>query len=276
MALVTRRNFLLAAGVGLLAAGAGRERAEAAPQPIAAQGLRTYSGVNLDGWETIIGDAIHPGQPAVQATDVETTHYPHYSEVRANVNNRPEIMAHNLTLRRYADAHARRYVHRARYAFRLPYLPKTTNRTLNGQTVEGALAVWDGYETQRLRSLGFQWIVNPYWMAGTIQIWTLLGWQPAGYMPVDMEWHTVQMVLDPVLETSTLRIDDVELPSMCVVEPKAEFGIDVAATLAAEAISLDPGTSFDGGMEHRVQFADWSWVWEPTHLRSVYLPIVTR
>jgi hypothetical protein len=52
--------------------------------------------------------------------------------------------------------------------------------------------------------------------------------------------------------------------------------VDVAATLSAEAISLDPGTNFDGGMEHRAQFRDWSWTWAPAYFHSTFLPAVAR
>src|SRR5262249_50281382 len=135
------------------------------------------------------------------------------------------------------------------------------------------IGLWDGKTSRRFYSVAFQWIVNPYLTTGPVQIgtlqcWTPRGWHPIGALPVDTEWHTVRMVLDPKRETTGLQVDGNYYPSCFVKEEKPGFGDDVSATFAAEVISIDPGAQCAGGMPHKVQFKDWTWVWEsPRRLR---------
>ena len=272
---VNRRNFLHMAGIGLVRGLLGNTRNalhSAAPPP----GTRLYQGVNLAEWTVIVGDAVRPGQPAVTAADIETLHLTNYSEVRANIQARPEVMVHNLSFHKVLDDSAFDFVHLCEYKFRLPYLPSTDNIDYNGQTVEGCLALWNGITRQNY-TVGFQWIVNPYWMTGALQCWTPNKWQPVGEMALDTEWHTVKMIIDCRRETTGLQIDSGYYPS-CFTKTTgpADWGNEIATWISAEAISIDPGEDFSGGMPHKAQFKDWIWTWEPANTSCVFLPLVQK
>lgn len=273
---LSRRRFFHVAGMILGSTVVGANRVDAQTGLTTASGMRAYQGANLSGWEVVVGDAASPCQPRVELSDIETANFTDYSEVRANIRARREIMAHNITFKRFFDDRVLDFVHICEYKFRLPYLPATSNPHFNGQTIEGQIALWDGQTSKRLRSVAYQWIVNPYWIIGTLQCWTPRGWQPIGTIPVDTQWHTIRMVIDPRRETTSLQIDASYYPSCFVKEPKPNFGPDVSAVLAAEAVSIDPGAQCNGGMPHKAQFKDWMWTWEPVNPCQVFLPHVTR
>jgi hypothetical protein len=241
-----------------------------------APGTRAYQGTNLLGWEVVVGDAASPCRPQVGLGDIGTVHFADYSEVRANIHPFSNTMAHNITFKRFFDDRVLDFVHICEYKFRIPYLPATSNTDFNGQTIEGHIALWDGKTSKRLRSVAYQWIVNPHWIIGTMQCWTPRGWQSIGEIPVDTQWHTIRMVIDPRRETTSLQIDTNFYPSCFVKEPKPDFGSDVSAVFAAEAVSIDPGAQCNGGMPHKAQFKDWTWTWEPVNTCQVFLPLVRR
>src|SRR6478672_9120877 len=72
---------------------------------------RVYRGPNLAGWKTELGDALYvrSGEPPVDSSDIQTVHYPSYSELCANIKRRI-IMAHNITFYRIIDTTALRTV----------------------------------------------------------------------------------------------------------------------------------------------------------------------
>jgi hypothetical protein len=83
------------------------------------------------------------------------------------------------------------------------------------------------------------------------------------------------MVLDCQRETTSLQIDSAYFPS-CFVKESVSIGDDISATLSAEVISKDPGVACDGGMHHKVEIKDWSWLWEPANTYKLFLPSITR
>ncbi len=239
---------------------------------------REYSGANLSGWETVLGDAVYaaPGEPPVSLGDIETIHYSDYSELRANILAR-RIMAHNITFKRIIDADALEYVHTSTYRFLLPYRPSTSNLDLNGETIEGHLSVWDG-ATARLEYLvAFQWVINPWNPPtyGDINAWDNPGvWKKVGSLSPETAWntwHTVQMTVDVGRASANLSIDDVQYPCQLVTMSHPDWGNEVAARLAAEIVSIYPGGG--NGALHKAHFKDWLWRWET---RTAYLPFVMR
>jgi hypothetical protein len=275
MARLTRRGAIQALGITITDAALPRSRADAQATRSTLPWARQYAGADLAGWEVLLGDASHIGQPPTELADIVTLHLGDQSEVRANVRARPQIMAHNITFHKYIDERAFDFVHRCSYEFRLPYLPSTSNTTQNGQTVEGSLQLWDGIVRQRLHSVAFQWVINPFATnVEAVQCWTSRGWQPVWSLPLDTEWHTIRMVLDARHETSGMQLDGINIPSCYTIESKSGFGTDISAALAAEAISIDPGVLFTGGKPHTVQFRNWLWDWEPAAIYQAGLPLV--
>ncbi|MBN2007448.1 MAG: hypothetical protein JXA21_29150 [Anaerolineae bacterium] len=275
MSSINRRNFLHMAGIGL-ARGLLGNTSYTPYNVTLSPGTRTYQGVNLTGWTVIVGDAARPGQAAVTTADIQTVQFTEYSEVHANIQARPEVMVHNLSFHKVFDDRAFDFVHICEYKFRLPYLPSTGNTDYNGQTVEGCLALWNG-TTRQNYTVGFQWIVNPYWMTGALQCWTTDKWQPVGEMALDTEWHTVKMIIDCQRETTGLQIDSGCYPSSFTeTTGPADWGTEIATWISAEAISIDPGEDFTGGMPHKAQFKDWTWTWEPANTSCIFLPLVQK
>jgi hypothetical protein len=254
----------------------GKSHLSAQTEPTETPCAKEYQGVNLSEWNVVVGDAVSPCQPQVVLEDIETAHFTDYSEVRANVRAQEDMMAHNITFKRFFDDHVLDFVHICEYKFRMPYTPDTSNADFNGQTIEGHIGLWDGQTSKRLHSVAYQWIVNPHWIIGTMQCWTPRGWQPIGTIPIDTQWHTIRMVIDPLRETTSLQIDGNYFPSCFVKEPKPNFGADVSAVFAAEAVSIDPGPQCTGGMPHKAEFKDWTWIWEPAGTYCVSLPLLAR
>lgn len=271
MPVMNRREFLNLAGVSLASGFFGQNRG--ASQVSTSPGARIYQGVNLAGWTVLVGDGI---RGTVTSNDIETAPFADYSEVRANIQSRPEIMAHNLSFNKIFDSRAFDYVHICEYKFRLPYLPSTSNTDFNGQTVEGGIALWNGV-TRFIYAVGFQWLVNPFWMPGVMQCWTPRLWQPIGTISLDTEWHTVKMVIDCQRETTNLQLDGNYYPSCFTKQVgPADWGTEIATWISAEAISIDPGNNFTGGKAHKAQFKDWIWTWESANVSQVFLPLVQR
>lgn len=279
---MNRRFFIQLGGAGFLGSLIRGSRSPAAlATPAAPLTPRDYQGSDFTGWQVVVGDGIYaaPGEPPVNANDIETIHYGSYSELRANILMR-RIMAHNITYKSIVDETAFDYIHRCGYHFRLPYLPAMGNTELNAQTVEGGLFIWDGGDTRLDYGLAFQWILNP-WMEsfGAIQCWTDVNdgqWMPVGYLEPDMNWHEVVFVFDFRRQTTALVIDGNHYPARFTATPKPEdWGTETAARLQAEIISIYPGEQGEGRL-HKTQFQNWFWNWEPYNTCAIYLPMVAR
>jgi hypothetical protein len=284
-----RRSFLQASGAALLWA--------ALPESVGAQGHLSSPGsgrddglaaADLRNWITVVGDAYRPGMGEVVPGDVTTVHMAGgLSEIQANVQNRRDVMAHNITYLRRSDAALLTRLHTFTCEFRLPVMPDRENTDYNGQTFEGGITLWDGLESRLRTTVGFQWIVNPWSNAGVVNGWeadpapidsdSSGHWVARGHLPLDTAWHQLMMWLDPVNYFYALQIDGVAFPATAVVEPgPASWGSDQSGVIAVEAISIDPGAHLTGGRMHRVQVRNWRWQWASAKQENwLYLPVVT-
>jgi len=231
---------------------------------------RKYKGKNFAGWEIALGDAIYAraGEAPVSLADIETVNEDDYSQLRANIQSRI-IMAHNITFKRIINSRARKFVHTCTYDFRLPYLPiPDTSASLNAQTLEGGLFVWDGAETRLDYGIAFQWSLNPWNEFGFIRTWTDTNggeWLNVGELTPDMEWHQVTMIVDFRRETTALLIDNKHyLSYLTRIQKPPDWGNEVAARLQAEIVSIDPEPSGMRAM-HKAQFKNWVWLWESSN-----------
>ena len=264
--MVSRRDFLKL-GSALLAGGV----VAGVPRNIedTVENSTRYQGKNFAGWEVALGDAIYAraGEDAVSEADIQTVHEPGYSELRANIQQRV-IMAHNITFKRVIHPQARNFIHTCGYSFRMPYLPvQDTNASLNAQTLEGGIFVWDGRTTQRDYGMAFQWSLNPWNEFGVVRTWIDANggeWANVGQLTPDTEWHSVKMVVDFRREATALFIDNTHFMTTFTKLPKSPtWGTEIAARLQAEIVSIDPEPS---GMTalHKAEFKNWKWVWEPS------------
>jgi hypothetical protein len=192
-------------------------------------------------------------------------------------------MAHNITFQRVVDDAAFEYIHTTGYSFRLPYLPATGTTTLNGQTVEGGLFIWDGAATRFDYGLAFQWIVNPWDTSdaefGTIRCWTTTGeerWQNVGYLEPDTAWHELVLTLDFRRQTTALLIDGGHYPCCFTATRKPDaWGTEIAARLQVEIVSLDPRGQGEGRL-HKTEVKGWFWRWEPYGSCKAFLPLIRQ
>jgi hypothetical protein len=277
-----RRGFLKLSTATLAGAVLDRhsQKGQASPSTISPLGAQ-YSGPSLSGWSIALGDGLYaaPGEDPVTIDDIETIDYPTYSELRANINVR-RIMAHNITFKQFVANNVFDFVHTFGYKFRLPYMPSTDNPVLNPQTIEGAVSLWDGSDTQLAYSTGYQWYINP-WVpdVGAIHTWTDIDdgkWVPVGNLAPDTEWHEIRMTLDYRRESTAFVIDDTHyLCRFSGVTRPSDWGTERAATIAAEIINLDPGETHPGAL-HKAEFKDWYWIWEPYNSCTVFLPMITK
>lgn len=264
--MVNRRDFLKL-GSALLAGGLASQKFV----PVQAESLKApvYQGANLAGWAVKLGDALYnaPGEPPVDPTDIKTPHLTGYSEVRANVKRRV-VMAHNITCKSITDPNAFRYIHTCSVSFRLPYLPaQDPNATLNGQTVEGGIFIWDGPNTRLDYGMAFQWLVNPWGdnkgPSGSLRVWNGTAWIRVGQMAVNTNWHTLKMVVDFQRQSTLLLIDNkYQLSRFSRTAKDASWGNTVDARFQLEAISIDPRPANTIKAMHRVQYKNWKWLWE--------------
>ena len=228
----------------------------------------------------MVGDGVYtaPGEPPITQNDIATIHYGTYSELQANILKR-RIMAHNITYRRITESTALDFVHTFECKFVLPYLPSTGNTTLNAQTIEGGLFIWDGRTTRLDYGLGFQWGLNPWDRLGELRCWTDIGggqWRPVGYLAPDLSWHTLKIVFDFRRQTTALLIDEKHYPSRFTGTSKpAEWGTEIAAGVQIEIISVYPGELGNGAM-HKAHFKDWLWLWEPSNSCRVFAPLIVK
>jgi hypothetical protein len=232
----------------------------------AALSRKVYKGFDLAGWRVVVGDAVctAPGELPVGLADIRTLNYGNYSELRANVKKR-KIMAHNITFKRITNANALRYVHTTQVKYKLPYLPSTANTTLNGQTIEGGIFIWDGPNTRLDYGAAWQWVLNPWDPKfGHLQTWTGTGWIDAGTLPIDTLWHTLRLKVDFPNGTAELTIDGNTFPINFTNTPKdPSWSTTVAARFQLEIVSLDVCSGNANGVLHKARFKNWSWVWQP-------------
>lgn len=275
-----RRNFIKTAGwmSFLGVAHMTSQDFDVFPQSPNAGTRRRYQGSDLKNWEVVLGDALHacPNEPPVALSDIQTEHFGAYSELRANIVPRA-IMAHNITFNRIIDSAALQFVHTCGFKFMIPFTPpQDPNATMNAQTFEGGLFIWDGADTRLDYGMAFQWVLNPWaWnpqdKRGEMRVWTGERWQPVGTLPfVESKWYEVKMILDPYRQTTALLFDGVHFPTQFSKTPKpADWGTEIAARLQAEIISIDPQPNCTIKASHKAQVKDWYWEWEYPYRTSI-------
>lgn len=276
---VSRRTFIgLSAGLaaGSILSGRSLEATENGSSRLSQE---RYGGSDLSGWTTVVGDGVYaaPGEPPVTDEDIETVHLGTHSELRANTLAR-RIMAHNLTFLRIDDPAAFDFLHIAGYRFRLP--SDLFSPSLEAQTLEGGLAIWDGAQTRLDYHVFFQWRLNRHVDSyREIATWVVAGdgsWQPVGHLEPDDQWHDVQVIMDFRRKTAALTIDAVPFPTCVAGTPKPDWwGPEISARLHAEIISIYPGPTGQGKL-HKAHFKDWYWLWQPYDSCRIHLPLVNR
>lgn len=280
MQLARRRFLQLAATAAAGAFSAAHPLVVQAAQELPGQ-MIAYAGTDLNDWSVVLGDGIWAAsnEAPVNAADIATTHLGDWSELRANVSGR-RVEAHNITHQSVLDPCAMDYVHVVEYDFRIPYVPtKEYAGDLNAQTMEGGLGLWDGHTTRIKYGIGFQWGLNPYAGLGELRAWTGLlaaGWQPAGHLEPDTQWHHLRIVADFRADTALLAIDGQPLSTVIGKCPAPSgWGSEVAVGPSAEIISIYPGEEGRGAL-HVGQVRNWVWHWEPQATRRVFLPTILR
>ncbi len=276
---INRRDLLklLTAGVAGGIIGSRKATAVPATATLFSHTTRQYQGTDLSGWEVALGDSLYncPGEPEVSLADIETIHYGTHSELRANIVPR-KIRAHNITFKRFIDDTAFNYFHTCGYKFRLPYIPQPdTGTTLNGQTIEGGLFIWDGITEKLDKGIAFQWLVNP-WTTNVLHTWDGTTWIAVGTLDLDTEWHEVMIAVDYQRELTALKIDGTPIPTLFSRTAKVGWATNIAARLQAEIISVDIEGSCNMQAMHKAEFKDWYWFWEPVGNCQTYLPMVTN
>ncbi len=266
--MINRRDFLKVGGA-VLAGGLASMKFNPvqAKQPEIAS---LFQGANLKGWIVRNGDGEYaaPGEPPVDRDDIRTVHQAGYSEVQANIEQRV-IKAHNITFKRITDPAAFNYYHVCSVSFRLPYLPQQdTSSTLNGQTMECGIFIWDGPGKRKDFGMAFQWLINPWGdeedPQGTIRVWNGAGWIHVGQKTVDTKWHTAKMAVDFTRKTTQLIIDNKYYPSQYSTTTKPSWwGRTVDARFQVEAVSIDPREANIMKALHKVQYRNWKWLWYP-------------
>lgn len=226
--------------------------------------IKEYKNADLAEWETVVGDGLYAarGEKPVNQKDIATLNYRNHSELRANTKRR-RIMAHNITLKRVIDDGAFDYVHTYRVKFRLPHMPSEDDQSLNGETVEMGLFVWDGKNTRLDYGTAYQWKINPgdHDNYGVMQYWNKEKWVPAGKIEPDTEWHEIQMIVNFKTKTTEVKIDGVSYPSKFSQTAKAsDWKVETAARIQMEIISAYPEPS-GIGTTHSLDVKDWCWNW---------------
>ncbi len=223
--------------------------------------VKYYAGTQLLDWNMSLGDGIC-NVPTLK--DIKTVQINQaYTELRANLKHRA-VMAHNITFKRFIADNTLDFIHICEYQFRLPYIPATNNTTLNGQTLEGGIFIWDGCNTRMDYGVAFQWVLNPWSpLFKKVQCWTGSSWQVVGELTPDTRWHRVKFVLNYRQQRAQLWIDGKNLPCLFTLTAKDSlWGTEIAARLQAEIISLDVCQQSSGTL-HKAQFRNWSWQWQP-------------
>ncbi|MEV4641322.1 hypothetical protein AB0J80_28665 [Actinoplanes sp. NPDC049548] len=247
------------------AVAAGVAAAAGLAQPAMASTLVTVgTGADLSGWQTVLGGSTFAatGQAPVTSADVASENRTAYTSLQSNVARRG-VMADALSYKRMSGERMMTSVHRASYSFQLPAVPSMAGGSLNAQTVEGGLFVWDGANTRLDHGTAFQWVLNP-WLPnfGQLRVWSDAdggAWIPAGYLKPDTAWHSVTFQVDPMRQQVEINLDGGVVPAPYTRTPKVGWGTDVSARLQVEAISLWPGSAATSAPTHEVLVKDWSW-----------------
>jgi len=278
---IGRRRFLQLAGSAAAGAlAAAHPLVVQAAQEIPGQAI-AYAGSDLGDWAVVVGDGVWAahGEAPVSAADIATVHLGDCSELRANVSGR-RVEAHNITHQSILDPDALSYIHTVEYDFRIPYIPsKDYVGNRNAQTMEGGLGLWDGRTTRIKYGVGFQWGLNPYSGFGEVRAWTGMlgaGWQPAGYLEPDTDWHHLRIVADFRADSALLTVDGQPLSTIIGKCPPPDgWGDEVAVGPSAEVISIYPGEEGRGAL-HVGQVRNWVWHWEPQGASRIFLPLIQR
>ncbi len=229
--------------------------------------IRNESGSNLSIWTTVLGDGNYhnPSVPPVTIDDIKRVDETAFSILEANIHNR-RIMAHNISFNRITDPQALTCVHKAKYNFKLPYLPSTGQINFNGQTIEGGLFVWDGVTAQLDYGLAFQWIINP-WDPNYKKLffWNGSSWTSFNTnLEPDTQFHEIEFTLDIPNANATIKLDGVPfVQNVFSITPKTGWGTTVDARFQAETISIFPPETGPIPMQ-KVDFKDWEWNWLTT------------
>ena len=264
---MNRRDFVKKLGTAALGGIVVHEAKKTGPLYADTLNPRHYEGVDMTDWIVTLGDGLWtgPGQDPISSNDIGTDHNATHSELQANILMRG-VMVHNITFNRFIDIDAFNFVHTAQTQFRLPQVP-TPGGSLNAQTLEVGLFIWDGGNTRLDYGFAFQWILNP-WMStfGDIRVWSANNggeWVNSGYLAPDTNWHDAKLVLDHQNSTTSLLIDNAPFMSLFGGTPKpANWGTETAARFQVEIISLWPGSNPVAPM-HRAEFRNWTWDWTP-------------
>jgi hypothetical protein len=270
--MTSRRHFISGATTALAATAVAREKTARARPPKRqprSDGSRSYTGSDLLGWTTVVGDGVYaaPGEAGVSTDDIAVTNSGGFATLSANTRRRV-VMAHTLAFTRVTDLAATSARHEVGFLFRMPYVPEVAAPDPVGQTVEGGFFVWDGAGSRLDQGAAFQWRVNP-WAPdfGQVFAWSADAdsgtWVPIGTLAVDTTWHEMRIDLDlrPDRQRCRLDIDGVVGSDLLARETKPDFLDDVSARLQVEIISVDPQPSNQIRSIHVGQFANWSWRW---------------
>jgi hypothetical protein len=273
---MTRRTFLKLIPMAMLGGLVSKSKPSSAQISTAcAAATRQYQGTNLSSWTVALGDALYacPGESPVSLADIGTENFD-YSELRANIQPR-HIMAHNITYLKITDSEALNFIHTCTFNFRLPFIPTPdVNASLNAQTLEGGIFVWDGDRTRLDYGMAFQWVLNP-WVTpnGILNTWTGSAWASVGQIVPDTNWHTVTMIIDFFNRTASLTIDTTSYPTQFTETQKPGFGTGTDARFQAEIVSVDPRLGCQVQAMHKAQLKDWTWTWERC---NVLMPFVAK
>lgn len=256
-----RRRFL----TSMAAAGAVAMVADGVAPSVADAQAVSYSGADLSGWRTVLGDGIWtgPGQGAPSTADLRASHLGSHSLLEANIHERG-VMAHNITFDRFTASDGMTRTHRASTEFRIPTVPTVADWTYNSQTLEIGVFVWDGVSTRSDYGLAIQWVLNP-WVAefGQIRAWSMTEsgpeWISVDYLEPDTEWHTFNAVYRPG-GAATVRLDSKDNITIAetVTLKDPSWGATVDARFQMEIVSVWPGAN-PSVPSHAAEFRNWAW-----------------
>jgi hypothetical protein len=243
--------------------------------------VRVEGGHNFSDFKLLVGanNGSSDGR-AVNRSDVNWIVNAHAMTLRANIAKRGAL------------AHALAYVPQptdmtatqtASYTFSTPTASEATAK-YKGETVEGALWVWDGANTRKDYGVAWQWLQNPYsGKTGQLRVWKDGVWTATGLVVApDTADHTVAMVVNPTTQVATITFDGVNLPTALqtvkhnvarsaadLTESKGyeDFGNDTTVRLQAEVVSMWTGNEgdaqggHDDGRNDRPAYSEWRASW---------------
>ncbi len=280
---LTRRDFIKIGSAATLAGVAHNLSAAETPLDSKLESHNHASeGTDLSEWTEYVGDG---GTGDTTKNDILTEHFGTYSELQANINQR-DISAHNFNeYKIFDDATLLLQTHSIQYQFRIPYTPNVQNEVRNPQTIEGGFYIYDGQTTRQTYSVLFQWMLTPFvndcstWEMSDVRVWNpnLLSnekWNKVGQLPINTNWHTLNIVCDFPRQLVKVTIDNIVFPACIGInDAPSFFWSDISAGITAEIISVDP-IAAEKGMLHVAEFRDWSWHRETTAIPTGSSPLV--